>query len=52
MNYAQFKFKRDLIDRKNREAADKRMNEEELSFKPLFWVVIALALLAFFMGPR
>ena len=45
-----------IVDRINRrrqiEAENLRMNEADQSLKPLFWVVIALALIAFFTAPR
>jgi len=52
MNYQQFKFKRDLIERKNREAADRRMNAKELSMWPAFWIAIIVAVLAILVAPR
>lgn len=52
MNSDLYRFKRELIKRKNRAAENARMNAEEMSFKPLLVLVIVLVLIAIFLGPR
>ena len=47
-----YRFKKKLIEKKNRAAENARMNEKEMSFKPLLVLVIVLILIAIFLGPR
>jgi len=52
MKHDLYKFKRKLIEQKNRAAEDRRINQSELSFQPLFWIAIVLSLIAFYTGYR
>lgn len=52
MNHDLYVFKRKLIEKKNRAAENARMNEKEMSFKPLLVLVIVLVVIAIFLGPR
>lgn len=47
-----YRFKKKLIDRKNREAENRRMNAKELSMWPAFWIAIIVAVLAILVAPR
>jgi 4-hydroxybenzoate polyprenyltransferase len=41
-----------IIDKLNREQENRRIHQAELSFRPLFWLVIVLSLIAFYTGIR